>query len=116
MNNTQRVDHLVAGRATGGDAVETAKGIERRVPFFQLGLPISGVAPLAPGVKAQFLFDITQMVGYYINTAQMVLQQVLGFLAKELITLIANCLKRNAQLTFVLSIIVCCKLKGSVPF
>ena len=103
----------MAGKATRGDAVETAKGIEGRVSFFQLGLPIGGIAPLAPGVEAEFLFDITQMVGYYINTAQMVMQQVLGFLAKELITLIANCLKRNAQLTFVLSIIVRCKLKGS---
>ena len=106
----------MAGKATGGDTVEPAKGIEGRVPGLELGLPIGGIAPLAPGIKAEFLFDITQMVGYYINTAQMVLQQVLGFLAKELITFIANCLKRNAQLTFVLSIIVRCKLKGSVPF
>tara|TARA_B110000902_G_scaffold214548_1_gene246571 strand:+ start:123 stop:260 length:138 start_codon:yes stop_codon:yes gene_type:complete len=44
----------VAGKATGGDAVETAKGIEGRVSFFQLGLPISGIAPLAPGVEAEF--------------------------------------------------------------
>ena len=54
VNNTHRIDHLVAGKATGGDAVEPAKGIEGRVPFFQLGLPIRGVAPLAPGIKAEF--------------------------------------------------------------
>tara|TARA_B110000093_G_C12861625_1_gene363684 strand:+ start:377 stop:619 length:243 start_codon:yes stop_codon:yes gene_type:complete len=38
----------------------TAKGIEGRVPFFQLGLPIRGVAPLAPGIKAEFRRLINQ--------------------------------------------------------
>ena len=44
----------MTGKATRGDAFEPAKGIAGRVPFFQLGLPISGVAPLAPSIKAEF--------------------------------------------------------------
>ena len=108
MNNAHRIDHLVAGKATGGNAVEPAKGIEGRVPGLELGLPIGGVAPLAPGIKAEFLLYITQMVGDHVDTAQVVMQQVMGALIDELIAIVTQGLKGTAQLTLVLPIIVCC--------
>ena len=40
--------------------VETAKGIEGRVPGLQLGLPISGVAPLAQSIEVEFRRLINQ--------------------------------------------------------
>ena len=54
MDNADVIDLFVAGVTAGGNAVETAKGIEGRAPSLQLGLPISGVAPLAPGIEAEF--------------------------------------------------------------
>ena len=54
MDNADVIDLFVAGKASGGDAVETAKGIEGRAPSLELGLPISDVAPLAQSTKAEF--------------------------------------------------------------
>jgi hypothetical protein len=39
---------------------------------FQHSLPVSGIAPLAPGIKAEFLHYSAQVIGYHINTAQMI--------------------------------------------
>jgi len=39
---------------------------------------------LTPSIKAKLLLYIAQVVGYYINTAQMVMQQIVGGLGLQL--------------------------------
>ena len=98
----------MVGMASGGD-IKGTKGAEGQrliLCVFEHRLPVAGVAAFAPGIKAQFLFDIAQPVSDHINTAEMVLQQIVGGLLDEAVVLIADGFYGVAQLAFVLALAV----------
>jgi len=99
----------MAGIAPAGDVGKGTKGAEGQrliLCVFKHCLPVAGVAAFAPSVKAQFLFDIAQPVSDHINTAEMVLQQIVGGLLDEAVVLIADGFYGVAQLAFVLALAV----------
>ena len=76
----------MVGMASGGD-IKGTKGAEGRrliLCVFKHCLPVAGVAAFAPGIKAQFLFDIAQPVGDRVNTNEVGLQQVVGGFYREI--------------------------------
>ena len=109
MDNINTINHFMAGIAPAGDVGKGTKGAEGQrliLCVFKYRLPVAGAAAFAPGVKAQFLFDIAQPVGNHVDTAQMVLQQVVGGLLDEAVVLIADGFYGVAQLAFVLALAV----------
>lgn len=87
MDNTHTINHFMAGIAPAGDIVKGTIGAEGQrliLCVFEHCLPVAGVAAFAPGVKAQCLFDIAQLVGDHVNTAEMVLQRVAGGFYREI--------------------------------
>ena len=76
----------MVGMASGGD-IKGTKGAEGQrliLCIFKHCLPVAGVAAFAPGVKAQFLFDIAQLVGDRVNTTEVGLQQVVDGFYREI--------------------------------
>lgn len=100
MNNTHRIHHLVAGKAAVGDVINGAKGTEIFNQFFVLmgkdSLPIAGTAPLTPGTKAKLLHYITQVIGNEINTAQVIVKQVVGSLGLQFVIPLEQCFDSTA--------------------
>ena len=77
----------MAGIAPAGDVGKGTKGTQgqRFILFvFEHCLPVAGVAAFAPGIKAQFPFDIAQPVGDRVNTNEVGLQQVVGGFYREI--------------------------------
>ena len=77
----------MVGIASDGDIVKGTKGAEGQrfiLCIFKHCLPVAGVAAFAPGVKAQCLFDIAQLVGDRVNTTEVGLQQVVDGFYREI--------------------------------
>lgn len=90
----------MAGIAAVGNAVDGTEGGEVFDKLFILNgnntLHITGIAPLTPGIKAEFLHYFAQVVGYHINTAQVIVKQVVGGLGLQLVVFVEQGLDGTA--------------------
>ena len=72
MDDTHCIDHFMAGIAAIGDVVDGAKGAECQgliLCIFQHAFPVFAIAPLSPGIKAEFLLDNASLIGNDVDAA-----------------------------------------------